>query len=56
MEIDETDDMESLLAEIAGVSVIEAIRADWMPDGRNLYGYDGPMVRKVTASYNGVEL
>lgn len=56
MEIDETDDVESLLSEIAGASVIESIRADWMPGGRNLAGYDGPMVRKVTASYNGVEL
>lgn len=56
LEIDETDDMESLLAEIAGASVIESIRSDWMPGGRNLAGYDGPMVRNVTASYNGVEL
>ncbi len=56
LEIDETDDMKGLLAEIAGASVVDAIRDDWMPGGRNLSGYDGPMVRKVIASYNGIEL
>lgn len=56
MEIDETDDVRGLLSEIAGASVVEAVRADWMPGGRNLAGYNGPMVRNVTASYNGVEL
>lgn len=55
LEFDE-EPSERLLAEIANSSIRYAIESDWMPGGRNLAGYEGPLVKSVTIAHNGIEI
>lgn len=55
LEFDE-EPSENLLAGIANSSIRYAVESDWMPGGRNLAGYEGPLVKSVVIAHNGIEI